>query len=114
MDKTQRKKWKFEREDKRENQKKKNWKKRRIFKTGLSKEQNFKTSKIAGKLALLGLFTKHKHKNTEEKHETTKKQKTDQKNTFFAFWQTTPYFGNFFFVQVTLFYVCKLCLLKTL
>ena len=95
--------------DKKENQKRKqNRKKRRILKTGLSGEQNFKNLSNCRKLAFLGLFSKHKHKNTEEKKPNhQKKQKLSKKTAFCILVNNPLFFENFGFFQVTLFHVCK-------
>ena len=109
MDKKQRDKMEFSKGRQKENQKRKqNRKKRRIWKTGLLGEQNRqKNSKIAGKLPFWAFYKTQAQKHRQQKTKPPKSKKNIPKKNLFAFWQTTPIFGNFLFLQVAFFHVYK-------
>ena len=67
-----------------------------------------KTFKIAGN-NFFGPFYKTQAQNTEEKTKPPKKNRS--KNTFLHFGKQPLIFGKFLFFQVTLFHVCKSCVL---
>ena len=94
--------------------KKLNRKKRRILKTGISGEQAKTPVKLHENI-LLGLYTKRKNKNTENKKQNHKKQK-EQKNTPFCMLTNSPVFlVNFCCLSTYTFYFYKSAfLLKTL
>ena len=63
-------------------------------------------------MAFVGLFTKHRHKNTGNKkqnHRKAKKKKNIPKKTFLHFWQTTTIFGKFLVFKLHSFMSTKLC-----
>ena len=73
------------------------------FKTGPLGEQNRqKTFKIAGKIAFLGLFTKHKHKNTGNKKNIKKQKKPYQKKHLLHFGKQPLFLVNFCFLSCIL------------
>ena len=86
MDKKQRKKMEFGREDKSNKERKQNRKKRSILKQAFWGKKIEKTSEIAGNIALLGLITNQKHKNTGNK------KQNHQKETLFCILENTPPF----------------------
>ena len=107
------KKCNFEREEKRRKTRKEDRKgrKKNILKQAFWGNKTDKKPLKLQENSLLGpLYKTQAQKHRQQKNKTTKKQNKHAQKNLFAFWQTTPIFGNFlFFFKLHSFMSTKLC-----